>query len=233
MKTEKLIKKLGLGLGPAIFAVVVLAAPIADMPLGAKIVLAATLWMAAWWITEAIPIYVTALLPLAIFPSLGVTDLGGTSASYADRVVFLFLGGFILAKAVEKSKLHRRFALNLLKTVGTSPRYVVAAFMGATWFLSGWMSNTATAMLMLPIAVAIISQLENRQDKERFGLCLMLSLAYAANIGGVSTLIGTPPNAILASLSDSLAQKQITFSSWLLIGLTVGEVFIVVAWRTW
>ncbi len=230
MKAERLIKKAGLGLGPALFAIVVLAAPIADMPFEAKIVLAATLWMAAWWITEAIPIYVTALLPLAIFPSLGVTDLGGTSASYADRVVFLFLGGFILAKAVEKSNLHRRFALNLLKTVGTNPRYVVAAFMGATWFLSGWMSNTATAMLMLPIAVAIISQLENKQDRERFGLCLMLSLAYAANIGGVTTLIGTPPNAILASLSDSLAQKQITFSSWLLLGLPVSAVSIVVAW---
>ena len=169
-------------------------APIAeDLPFEAKIVLASTVWMASWWITEAIPIYVTALLPLVLFPSLNVTEMGETSSNYADRIVFLFLGGFILAKAVEKANLHKRFALNILKSFGTNPRYIVAAFMIVTGFLSGWMSNTATTMLMLPIAAAVVSQVQDKQDRGKFGLCLMLSIAYSASIGGMSTLIGTPP----------------------------------------
>jgi sodium-dependent dicarboxylate transporter 2/3/5 len=223
-------KKIGLVLGPILF-VVILFSPIAqDLPWEARIVLASTFWMGSWWITEAIPIYVTALLPVVIFPSLNVTDLGETSANYADRIVFLFLGGFILAKAVEKSNLHRRFALNMLKIFGTNPKYIVASFMMVTGFLSGWMSNTATTMLMLPIAAAVISQFQNRQDKDKFGLCLMLSVAYSASIGGMSTLIGTPPNAILASLSSSLANVEVTFGEWLIVGLPISAISLVVAW---
>ena len=223
-------KKMGLILGPILF-LVVLFSPIAqDLPWEARIVLASTFWMGSWWITEAIPIYVTALLPVVIFPSLNVTDLGETSANYADRIVFLFLGGFILAKAVEKSNLHRRFALNILKIFGTNPKYIVASFMMVTGFLSGWMSNTATTMLMLPIAAAVISQFQNKQDKDKFGLCLMLSVAYSASIGGMSTLIGTPPNAILASLSSSLAGVEVTFGEWLIVGLPISAISLVVAW---
>jgi solute carrier family 13 (sodium-dependent dicarboxylate transporter), member 2/3/5 len=223
-------KKIGLILGPVLF-VVVLFSPIAeDLPWEARIVLASTFWMGSWWITEAIPIYVTALLPLVLFPSLNVTDLGETSANYADRIVFLFLGGFILAKGVEKSNLHRRFALNMLKIFGTNPKYIVASFMLVTGFLSGWMSNTATTMLMLPIAAAVISQFQNKQDKDKFGLCLMLSVAYSASIGGMSTLIGTPPNAILASLSGSLADVEVTFGEWLIVGLPISAITLVVAW---
>jgi sodium-dependent dicarboxylate transporter 2/3/5 len=223
-------KKIGLILGPILF-VVVLFSPIAqDLPWEARIVLALTFWMGSWWITEAIPIYVTALLPVVIFPSLNITDLGETSANYADRIVFLFLGGFILAKAVEKSNLHRRFALNMLKIFGTNPKYIVASFMMVTGFLSGWMSNTATTMLMLPIAAAVISQFQNKQDKDKFGLCLMLSVAYSASIGGMSTLIGTPPNAILASLSSSLADVEVTFGEWLIVGLPISAISLVVAW---
>jgi sodium-dependent dicarboxylate transporter 2/3/5 len=154
--TRQQAKRIGLFAGPAIF-IGILFAPIAeDLPFEAKIVLASTVWMASWWITEAIPIYVTALLPLVLFPSLNVTELGETSTNYADRTVFLFLGGFILAKAVEKANLHKRFALNILKSFGTNPRYIVAAFMLVTGFLSGWLSNTATTMLMLPIAAAVV-----------------------------------------------------------------------------
>jgi solute carrier family 13 (sodium-dependent dicarboxylate transporter), member 2/3/5 len=223
-------KRIGLILGPVLF-VVVLFSPIAqDLPWEARIVLASTFWMGSWWITEAIPIYVTALLPLVFFPSLNVTDLGETSANYADRIVFLFLGGFVLAKAVEKSNLHRRFALNMLKIFGTNPKYIVASFMLVTGFLSGWMSNTATTMLMLPIAAAVISQFQNKQDKDKFGLCLMLSVAYSASIGGMSTLIGTPPNAILASLSSSLADVEVTFGQWLIVGLPISAISLVVAW---
>ncbi|MDQ4012731.1 MAG: SLC13 family permease [Thermoproteota archaeon] len=223
-------KKIGLILGPILFLVVLFSPVAQDLPWEARIVLASTFWMGSWWITEAIPIYVTALLPVIIFPSLNVTDLGETSANYADRIVFLFLGGFILAKAVEKSNLHRRFALNMLKIFGTNPKYIVASFMMVTGFLSGWMSNTATTMLMLPIAAAVISQFQNRQDKDKFGLCLMLSVAYSASIGGMSTLIGTPPNAILASLSSSLADVEVTFGEWLLVGLPISAISLVVAW---
>lgn len=227
---RRLAKRAGFVAGPILFAVIIFAPILEDLPFEARIVLAATFWMSAWWITEAIPIYVTAFLPLVIFPTLGATELGITSASYADRVVFLFLGGFILAKAVEKSNLHRRFALSILKAVGTNPKYVVAAFMLVTGFLSGWMSNTATTMLMLPIAAAVIAQLQNKKDKDRFGLCLMLSLAYSASIGGMSTLIGTPPNAIFASLSGSLAEADVTFGQWLLVGLPISAASLAVAW---
>lgn len=227
---RQLVKRAGLFAGPALF-IGILFIPIAeDLPFEAKIVLASTVWMASWWITEAIPIYVTALLPLVLFPSLGVTELGATSSNYADRIVFLFLGGFILAKAVERSNLHRRFALNILKSFGTNPRYIVAAFMIVTGFLSGWMSNTATTMLMLPIAAAVVSQVQDKHDREKFGLCLMLSIAYSASIGGMSTLIGTPPNAIFASLSRSILDIEVTFSQWIIVGLPISAISLVVAW---
>lgn len=228
--TRQQAKRIGLFAGPVVF-IGVLFAPVAeDLPFEAKIVLASTVWMAIWWITEAIPIYVTALLPLVLFPSLNVTELGETSTNYADRIVFLFLGGFILAKAVEKANLHKRFALNILKSFGTNPRYIVAAFMIVTGFLSGWMSNTATTMLMLPIAAAVVSQVQDKQNRDKFGLCLMLSIAYSASIGGMSTLIGTPPNAIFASLSRSILDIEITFSQWIIIGLPISAISLVVAW---
>ena len=224
------VKRIGLFAGPVLF-MGFLFAPIAeDLPFEAKIVLASTVWMASWWITEAIPIYVTALLPLVLFPSLNVMELGETSSNYADRIVFLFLGGFILAKAVEKANLHKRFALNILKSFGTNPRYIVAAFMLVTGFLSGWMSNTATTMLMLPIAAAVVSQVQDKYDRGKFGLCLMLSIAYSASIGGMSTLIGTPPNAIFASLSRSILDVEVTFSQWIIIGLPISAISLVVAW---
>jgi solute carrier family 13 (sodium-dependent dicarboxylate transporter), member 2/3/5 len=251
-----------------------------SLSFSAKLVLAITIWMATWWITEAIPIYVTALLPLILFPSLSITGLGDTAANYADRIIFLFLGGFILAKAVEKTQLHRRFALNILKVFGTTPKYIVAAFMLVTGILSGWMSNTATTMLMLPIAAAVISQIgigrggriqegqeverrnsnksnthqeqnpndninnnknivkdiENLEEEKpneqqsRFGLCLMLSIAYSASIGGMATLIGTPPNAIFTSLSKSMLDIDISFGQWLLIGIPISGISLIVAW---
>ena len=228
--TQNQRSKLGLFLGPILF-VIILLVPIGEgLPFEARIVLATTIWMASWWLTEAIPIYVTALLPLVIFPLLHITELGEISANYADRVVFLFLGGFLLAKAVEKSNLHKRFALNILKIFGTNPKYIVAAFMVVTWFLSAWMSNTATTMLMLPIATAVIFQFGNTVDQKRFGVCLMLSIAYSASIGGMATLIGTPPNAIFASLSKSMLNIDISFGQWLLVGLPISGISLVVAW---
>ena len=221
-------------MGPLLFAIVVFV-PVGEseqqqLSFEGKLVLATTVWMGTWWITEAIPIYVTALLPLIIFPSLNITQLGQTSTNYADRVVFLFLGGFLLAKAVEKSNLHSRFALNMLKVFGTDPKYIVAAFMVVTGFLSAWMSNTATTMLMLPIAAAVISIFHNKNDQHRFAVCLMLSVAYSASLGGMATLIGTPPNAILVSLSKSITDIDISFGQWLLVGLPISGISLMVAW---
>jgi len=233
MMSRKKTSQIGLFLGPVLFVIVIFI-PIGELgqqlSLEARVVLATTLWMGSWWITEAIPIYVTALLPLVILPSLNITELGQTSANYADRVVFLFLGGFILAKAVEKSNLHSRFALNILKIFGTNPKYIVAAFMVVTGFLSAWMSNTATTMLMLPIAAAVISQFHNKNDQGRFAVCLMLSVAYSASLGGMATLIGTPPNAILSSLSKSIVNIDISFGQWMLIGMPISGISLVVAW---
>ena len=172
----------------------------------------------------------TALLPLGIFPSLNVTDFTETSFNYADNIIFLFLGGFLLAKAVEKSNLHKRFAYKMLNLFGTNPKYIVAAFMVVTWLLGAWMSNTATSILMLPIALAVISLLDNVEKHSKFVVCLLLSVAYSASIGGVTTLIGTPPNAIFASLAKSIVGVDVTFSQWLLLGLPIGGISLFVAW---
>ncbi|MDQ3872735.1 MAG: SLC13 family permease [Thermoproteota archaeon] len=231
--TQKHTRKAGLLLGPAFF-LVVLFFPIVlpeELTFEARIVLGATLWMAVWWITEAIPIYVTALLPFIIFPTFGVTDLQETSASYANRIVFLFLGGFMLAKAMERSNLHNRFALNMLKVFGTNPKYIIAAFMMVILLLGAWMSNTAITMLMLPVAIAVISQFRSSaSDRQRFGLCLMLSVAYSASISGVTTLIASPPNAIFASISEEIMGLDVSFSQWMSVGFPIGLVSILIAW---
>lgn len=230
--TRERARKSGLILGPALFLIVLFFPALLpeELTFEAKIVLAATLWMASWWITEAIPIYATALLPLIIFPLLGVTEFGETSSSYASSVVFLFLGGFMLAKAVEKSNLHSRFALNMLKIVGTNPKYIVAAFMVSIVLLGAWISNTAVTMLMLPVAFAVISQFRNPSDREKFGLCLMLSVAYSASISGVMTLIASPPNAIFASVSKEITDIDVNFSQWMAVGFPIGLLSILIAW---
>lgn len=236
MISRKIVGRIGLIAGPLLFLLIVFI-PLPQQQVNgglsfeSKIVLATTAWMGVWWVTEAIPIYVTALLPLVLFPSLYITDLGQTSANYADRVVFLFLGGFLLAKAVERSNLHTRFALHILDLFGTNPKYIVAAFILVTGLLSAWMSNTATTMLMLPIASAVISQLHNnKNDQNRFAVCILLSIAYSASIGGMATLIGTPPNAIFASLSKSTLGLDVSFGQWLEIGLPISGISLLVLW---
>lgn len=222
------ISRIGLVLGPVLFAIIVLA-PIGGLSLEAKIVLGTAFLMGAWWVTEAIPIYITALLPLVVFPISHVTELVQVSTFYADRIVFLMLGGFFLAAAIERTNLHQRFAFNILKLFGTNPKNIVGAFVLVTGILSAWMSNTATTLLMLPIAIAIITSLDI-QNKEKFSVCLLLSIAYAASIGGIATLIGTSPNAIFASLSKSLVGVDVSFAQWLLVGLPVSAISLFVMW---
>ncbi len=232
MTSGRLAARIGLFLGPLLFLFVSFfpLQQLTELSFESRIVLASTVWMATWWITEAIPIYVTALLPLVIFPFFHVMDIKGTSANYADQIIFLFLGGFLLAKGLEKSNLHKRFAFTILKISGTNPKYIVDAFMGVTWFLGAWMSNTATTILMLPIALSVISLLGNIDKKDRFVKCLLLSVAYAASISGVATLISTPANAIFASLAKDVTGTEVTFAQWILIGFPIGGISLIVAW---
>ena len=192
--------------------------------------------MAIWWITEAIPIAATALLPVALFPLLNVMSTKATTSSYANDIVFLFLGGFLIAMAMQKWHLHRRIALHIIKVVGVSPSRIILGFMLATAFLSMWISNTATTMMMLPIAIAVASKLTNNDNSGAngytayFGVALMLGIAYSASIGGVATLIGTPPNAILAGIVEHVYGHRISFAAWMAFGLPLSIVMLAFAW---
>ena len=161
---------------------------------------AVAILMAGWWITEAIPIPITSLLPIALFPLLGILDGRTTAATYFNHLIFLFIGGFLFAIAMQRWDLHRRIALRILRFLGTRPTRVLLGFMCSTWFLSMWISNTAATMMMVPMAMAIIGPFREHLDKQearRFSIVLVLGVAYAASIGGISTQIGTPPNLSL------------------------------------
>jgi sodium-dependent dicarboxylate transporter 2/3/5 len=188
--------------------------------------------MAIWWMTEAIPIPATAILPLGLFPLLGVLDARNASAPYADELIFLFMGGFFLAVTMEKWGLHKRIALGIIAFVGTGPTRLVLGFMLATAFLSMWISNTATTAMMLPIALAVGEMFRPADQEGRydFGIALMLGVAYAASIGGVSTLIGTPPNAVLAGAASELLDYEIGFVQWMGVGLPVAVIMLPVTW---
>jgi sodium-dependent dicarboxylate transporter 2/3/5 len=190
-----------------------------------------TAWMAIWWMTEAIPIPATALLPLVVLPLLaGQTfELNAVAMNYANWRVYLFFGGFLIAIAMERTGLHRRIALKLVRRVGTSPRRLVFGFMLATAFLSMWISNTATTLMMLPIGLAVISELPGRP---RFAVALMLGIAYGATIGGVSTLVGTPPNiTFLGELALMFPEApDVAFARWLGFALPLAILFLPLAW---
>jgi sodium-dependent dicarboxylate transporter 2/3/5 len=202
-----------------------------------RCVAAVTLLMVVWWITEAVPLEATALLPLALFPLTGVLSAGEAAAPYADKVIFLFLGGFIIAASMMRWNLHRRIALRIVAVVGTSPRRIVLGFLLATAFLSMWISNTATAMMMMPIAISVITTIipEGQRDgtKERsFATALVLAVAYAASIGGMATIIGSPPNGIFIAQIGTLFPDapRIDFFSWLRFGVPLMLLFIPICW---
>ncbi len=225
-------QRVGLSVGAAVFVVMLLSpAPSGLSPEGWRTAAVAVL-MAVWWMTEALPIPATALLPLALFPALGILSASDASAPYANELIFLFMGGFLLAVTMEKWGLHKRIALRIMAWVGTSPNRLVLGFMLATAFISMWISNTATAAMMLPIALAVGEMLrpQNHEGDYNFGVALMLGVAYAASLGGISTLIGTPPNAVLAGAASQLLGRQIGFVEWMGVGLPVACVMIPLAW---
>lgn len=216
-------KRIGYVLGPAAFGML-LWLDIGHTPLASR-VLAVAAWMLVWWVTEALPIYITAMLPMVLFPALGIMGLRETFAPYGSPIVFLFLGGFIIALAMEERRLHERIAFGLVRLTGTALHGVVLGFMVATAVVAMWISNTATAVMMLPIALSVMSVVEGRADEKtvkRFGLLLMLGIAYAANIGGMVTLIGTPPNIVFAGYWLDAFGEDFSFGRWLVIGIPVG-----------
>ncbi|MCB0566468.1 MAG: DASS family sodium-coupled anion symporter [Phaeodactylibacter sp.] len=229
------VRHFGLVLGPVLFILTLLFFQPEGLSSQGRAVLASTLWVAVWWITEAIPIPVTALLPIVLFPLAGGLSLSSTTEAFGHRMIFLYLGGFIIAIAIEKWNLHKRIALNIIYRIGSNMSYIILGFMIASAFLSMWISNTATAVMMLPIGMAIVSQLmedpgTSQDTADYFSKALMLAIAYSASIGGIATLIGTPPNLVLAAVVQELYGVEITFSQWIIFGLPISVVLLAICW---
>ncbi|MEL0073587.1 MAG: SLC13 family permease [Flavobacteriaceae bacterium] len=228
-------KRLGLIIGPLLLLIILLLTPFEGLSEQGHAVLATTIWIAVWWVTEAIPIAATALLPIVLFPLTGGMNLASTTASFGHKYVFLYLGGFLIAIGIEKWNLHRRIALTIIAFIGSDIRKIILGFMIATAFLSMWISNTATSVMMLPIGLAIIKQLKDNPDTDEdenliFGKALMLGIAYSASIGGIATLIGTPPNLVLAGIIESTYGYEITFLEWFQFGLPVALLLLIFCW---
>jgi sodium-dependent dicarboxylate transporter 2/3/5 len=234
---RSIVKQIGLWLGPAFFLLMFLTAGSQEtMPRDAWLVAGVGLWMATWWSTEAIPVAATAFIPLVSFPLLQVMPVKAVAQSYAHPTIFLFMGAFVLALAVEKWSLHRRIALTVLSRTGTDGRKLILGFMVASALLSMWMTNTSTAMMLLPIAASVAAMVAEKavgvsgEEKRRFQVALLLALAYATTIGGMSTIIGTPPNVMLAGFIEETYGLQIAFFDWMLIGLPLALVLLPLGW---
>lgn len=228
-------QKIGLVLGPTMFIIILQFFHPEGLSETGVAVLASAVWVAIWWITEALPIAVTALLPIVLFPLTGGVGLSETTASYGHKYIFLFIGGFILAIAIEKWNLHRRIALTIIKLVGTNVVNIILGFMIATAFLSMWISNTATAVMILPVGMAIVTQLKDNpatleNENSIFAKALMLAIAYSASIGGMATLIGTPPNLVLAGVVEETYGIEITFSQWFSFGFPISIILLIICW---
>lgn len=221
----KKTKLVGLLLGPILFCFIYFG--VAPGVLSAKsiVVLALGAWMVTWWATEAMPIPVSALLPMILFPLLGVATVREASAPYGDPVIFLFMGGFILALGLERHNLHQRIALNLIRLTGTSGNGIILGFMLSTALISMWISNTATAIMMLPIASSVTSLLAKETGQgddprfKKFATGLMLAIAYAASIGGIATIIGTPPNVVMVGFMKRFYDLDVSFTRWMVVGI--------------
>ncbi len=235
------VKLVGLIAGPVVFLLLMLGTGIEGLSPQGQAVAAITLLMAIWWLTEAIPIYATALVPVLLFPLTGVMTTGETTQNYGHELIFLFFGGFLVAIAIQKWGLHKRIALLIIGLFGVEPTRLILGFMVATAFLSMWISNTASAMLMVPIGLAVISQLvtllkesetsiDLRPGHFPFGMSLMLGIAYAASLGGIATIIGSPPNAIFVGYVSQVYEVEISFLQWMFYGLPVAIIGVLAVW---
>ena len=228
-------RHIGFFLGPILFVVCWTILPSTLISPGANKVLAIAAWMITWWVSEAVPIPVTSFLPLILFPLLGIMKMKEAAAPYANPIIFLFLGGFMIALALEKHRLHERIALNLIRVTGTSGNGIILGFMIATAFISMWISNTATAMMMLPIALSVIHLLRGKEDlkvhelpknERNFAMGLLLMVGYSATLGGLATIIGTPPNVVFAGLLDEFYDQKLDFGKWMLVGVPVATLLL-------
>jgi solute carrier family 13 (sodium-dependent dicarboxylate transporter), member 2/3/5 len=229
-------QKIGFILGPLMFIFILLFFSPPGLSQKGVAVLAGTVWVAVWWITEAIPIPATSLLPVILFPLSGALESSEVTSAYGDNTIFLFMGGFIIAIAMEKWNLHKRIAMNIILLIGTSTERIVLGFMLATGFLSMWISNTATAMMMLPIGAAVIYQVNESLEREgavrtgHFSKVIMLGIAYSASIGGLGTLIGTPPNTIFAAVVEQIYGVDFSFAKWMLFGVPIAIILLFTTW---
>jgi len=229
------IKTIGLIIGPILFIYFLFFTQLDPEQPAVSATLAVALLMAVWWITEAIPLAVTSLLPVALFPLLGIMDGKDVSSTYFNHVIFLFIGGFMVALAMQKWNLHKRIALKILMFTGVSPARILLGFMFSTAFLSMWISNTATAMMMIPIVISVIDKLEDSIGKAEVGKYatgLLLGIAYSASIGGIATLVGTPPNLSFVRIFNIYFADapEITFTQWFLFALPISVVFFFFVW---
>ncbi len=230
-------KPIAIILGPVLFTIIYFL-PLKGITPEGRSVLAVTTWVAFWWITEAIPIAATSLVPIVLLPMTGGLSLARTTASFGHKMIFLYLGGFVIALAIEKWNLHRRIALHTIRLIGKNVDLIILGFMSATFFLSMWISNTATTMMMLPIAMAVAGKLDPLKDdgeggqksETKFGLSLMLAVAFSASIGGLSTLIGTPTNAMLAAVVKEIYNVDIDFATWFKFALPISVVLLFICW---
>lgn len=201
-----------------------------------SLVLGMTMWMLLWWITECVPMAITSLLPIIAFPLLGIMPLEKTCLAYSNRFVFLFLGGFMISLAMEKWNLHRRLALNIVNRTGTGANSIIFGFFLASYLISMWISNTATSLMMLPIAASVVALLLNDANKnsskgnKNFSTTLMLSIAYGASIGGIATLVGSPPNASMAGILSKSFNYEVSFFEWMKYGLPFSFLLLLIAY---
>ena len=228
-------KKFGLISGPLLFFIFTNLPNFIPENESANGVIAVALWMVIWWITEAVSISVTALLPLVLFPVMKIMSITDVGANYGSPIIFLFFGGFVLALALEKVNLHKRIALNIIKITGTTPNKVVLGFMIATASLSMWISNTASTVVMLPIAMSVIGLLINDEDgytknDQNFALSVMLGIAFSANAGGIATVIGTPPNSVMIGLLENEYNIEISFLKWMTLGLPFSIILLIISY---
>jgi len=231
VETRARYQNIGLFLGPVLAVLVLVMPPAEGLSLEAWRVIAMALLMATWWATEAIPVPATSLIPLVALPVLGVTSMPAAASPYANPVIFLLLGGFIMAMALQRWNLHRRIALTILSKFGGNPSSLVGGFMVSAATLSMWVSNTATTIMMVPIALSLAETVsDNKKDKALFTLVLLLGIAYSASIGGFGTLIGTPPNAMVRGYLEQHSGIIISFTDWMMLGIPVVIVLLPIAW---
>lgn len=235
-KSARTVSTLGLFAGPLVAIALLASPPPAELSANGWAAAAIGTLMAIWWMTEALPLAVTALVPLVLFPVLQISSFQGAAEHYSHPLIFLFLGGFLLARAMERWQLHRRIALNVMRLGGRTPGSIIASLMAATALLSMWVSNTATTMVMLPIGISMVGILQQAYgdgdtgNREKCAAALMLGIAYAATIGGMGTLIGTPPNALFAGFMQQTYGVTIGFAQWMAIGVPVVIILLPITW---